>query len=157
MEAPQRRRLYLPLPVKDIVGRSFDIFHRHLSHRRNLLSDPANLPHVANIRLGAETLRLQVSAIQLIVKRIEGISHVSSAIAAAVEEQSTATAEIAGNIQQVAQGTNLVATNIGGVTEAAGMTGAASQQVLASAKSLSREAEQLDRVVTSFLQDVRVA
>ena len=74
-----------------------------------------------------------------------------------VEEQSAATSEIARNVQQAAQGTNMVASSIGGVSEVASMTGAASQQVLASAKSLSREAEQLKGIVDTFLNNVKTA
>ncbi|OIQ94764.1 methyl-accepting chemotaxis protein PctC [mine drainage metagenome] len=98
-----------------------------------------------------------VAAIGGIVKRIGEISHISTAIASAVEEQSAATAEIAGNITQAAQGTDLVSASIGGVNEAATATGAASQQVLVSAKSLSSEAEQLRAMVSTFLHDVRAA
>ena len=73
------------------------------------------------------------------------------------EEQSAATAEIAGNVSQAAQGTNLVSATIGDVGNAAGATGVASQQVLSSAKSLSSEAEQLKSTVRKFLGDVRAA
>jgi methyl-accepting chemotaxis protein len=54
---------YLPVPVDKIVGSSIDIFHKHPSHQRQLLADPRNLPHRANIKLGPETLALSVSAI----------------------------------------------------------------------------------------------
>ncbi len=98
-----------------------------------------------------------VSAIGLIVKRIEEISHISTTVASSVEEQAAATAEIAGNVQRASQGTSQVSTNIAGVSDAASMTGAASQQVLSSAQSLSGEAEHLRGIVTTFLHDVRAA
>lgn len=98
-----------------------------------------------------------VEAISLLVKRIDEISHISTVIASAVEEQSAATSEIAGNVSQAAQGANLVASSIGGVSDAASSTGTASQQALSSAQSLSREAEQLKGTVTNFLNDVRSA
>ena len=53
----------LPIAVDDIVGTSIDVFHRHPEHQRRLLSDPANLPHRTRIRLGAEVLDLQASAV----------------------------------------------------------------------------------------------
>lgn len=54
------------LPVKPdaLLGQTIDIFHRHPEHQRRLLSDPANLPHRARIKLGPEVLDLQVSAVR---------------------------------------------------------------------------------------------
>ncbi|MFN8547381.1 MAG: methyl-accepting chemotaxis protein [Candidatus Eisenbacteria bacterium] len=53
----------LPCRVEDIVGQSVDIFHKNPERQRQLLKDPKNLPHRANIQLGAETMSLFVSAI----------------------------------------------------------------------------------------------
>lgn len=53
---------YLPIKADQLLGSSIDVFHKNPSHQHRLLSDPANLPHVANIKLGPETLRLDVSA-----------------------------------------------------------------------------------------------
>ncbi|SUB01959.1 Methyl-accepting chemotaxis protein 2 [Pannonibacter phragmitetus] len=55
---------YLPIKVKDLLGSSIDVFHKHPGHQRKILSDPSNLPWRANIKVGPETLRLDVSAIQ---------------------------------------------------------------------------------------------
>ena len=55
---------HLPIPADQILGKSFDVFHKNLSHQRAMLSDTSRLPHIANIKLGPETLRLQVSAIK---------------------------------------------------------------------------------------------
>lgn len=54
---------HLPIKVDDLMGSSIDVFHKAPRHQRNLLSDPSNLPHHANIRVGPEVLKLQVSAI----------------------------------------------------------------------------------------------
>ena len=53
----------LPCKADEIVGRSVDIFHTKPEHQRTLLSDPANLPHQANIKLGDEILDLLVSPV----------------------------------------------------------------------------------------------
>ncbi|NHN84632.1 EAL domain-containing protein [Acetobacter musti] len=53
----------LPLKADNLVGSSIDVFHRHPEHQRRLISDPANLPHNARIRLGPESLDLNVTAI----------------------------------------------------------------------------------------------
>ncbi len=54
---------HLPIRAVDIIGSNIDIFHKHPPHQRKLLSDPSNLPHSANIAVGPESLRLDVSAI----------------------------------------------------------------------------------------------
>ncbi|MBT5402274.1 MAG: methyl-accepting chemotaxis protein [Crocinitomicaceae bacterium] len=54
---------YLPIPVDKMVGENIDIFHKNPQHQRNLLGDPRNLPHNAQIQLGPEILDLNVSAI----------------------------------------------------------------------------------------------
>lgn len=54
---------YLPVPVEQMVGQSIDVFHKNPAHQRRIVSDPRNLPHRAQIRIGPETLDLLVSAI----------------------------------------------------------------------------------------------
>ena len=53
----------LPIKPSELLGASIDVFHRAPEHQRRLLSDPANLPHHARIKLGPEVLDLQVSAV----------------------------------------------------------------------------------------------
>jgi methyl-accepting chemotaxis protein len=50
----------LPVKADKLLGQCIDIFHKNPSHQRRLLSDPNNLPHKANIKLGEETLSLNV-------------------------------------------------------------------------------------------------
>jgi methyl-accepting chemotaxis protein len=98
-----------------------------------------------------------VGAIKEIGDTIARMSEISSAIAAAVEEQGAATQEISRNIQHAAQGTSEVSANIGDVQRGAGETGAASAQVHSAAQSLSQESNRLKFEVTRFLDSVRAA
>jgi len=98
-----------------------------------------------------------VEAIETVGGVIGEINRIATAIAAAVEQQSAATLEISRNVQQAANGTNEVAGNINGLSQAAGSTGAAATQVLGSAGQLSRQAEQLRAEVDQFLADVKAA
>ncbi|MCH8074745.1 MAG: PAS domain-containing protein [SAR324 cluster bacterium] len=54
---------YLPAPVDQLIGQSIDIFHKNPSYQQNLLGDPANMPHRAEIQVGPEWLDLNVVAI----------------------------------------------------------------------------------------------
>ncbi|WP_288586881.1 CHASE3 domain-containing protein [uncultured Methylobacterium sp.] len=89
--------------------------------------------------------------------RIDEISGVSAAIAAAVEEQGAATREIVRNVSQAATGTGEVTGTIAGVAGAAEETGAAAGRVLTSASALSHQSERLSAEVTRFLATVRAA
>lgn len=51
----------LPVRAEQVVGQCIDVFHKAPERQRRLLADPRNLPHRAQIELGAETLDLLVS------------------------------------------------------------------------------------------------
>ncbi|MBV9564357.1 MAG: methyl-accepting chemotaxis protein, partial [Bradyrhizobium sp.] len=98
-----------------------------------------------------------VGAIQAISGTIAKLSEISSTIAAAVEQQGAATQEISSNVQQAAQGTAQVSSNIDDVRSGAGKTGAASQELLAAAQTLSSDSNRLKAEVGRFLASVRAA
>jgi aerotaxis receptor len=98
-----------------------------------------------------------VGAIGQISGTIEKLSEISSAIAAAVEEQGAATQEISRNVQQAALGTQEVSSNITNVQRGASETGSASAQVLSAAQSLSGDSNRLKLEVDKFLATVRAA
>lgn len=98
-----------------------------------------------------------VGAIKEISTTIGRISDISTTIAATIEEQGAATAEIARNVSEAAKGTVEVADKIAQVSHGASATGAASGQVLASARSLSSESSRLKTEVEKFLNTVRAA
>jgi methyl-accepting chemotaxis protein len=115
-----------------------------------------------------EEIASQITAIQAAtksaveaIKGIDGtigqISEISTTIAAAIEEQGAATGEITRSTQETARGTEAVSRNIAGVSEAAGKTGAAASQVLASSGALGRQAETLRAEVDQFLGKIRAA
>jgi methyl-accepting chemotaxis protein len=98
-----------------------------------------------------------VAAIKEISATITQISDIATTIAATVEEQGAATTEIARNVSEAAKGTAEVAEKITRVNQGASATGAASAQVLASARSLATESSSLKAEVEKFLNTVRAA
>lgn len=54
----------LPIKADQIDGACIDIFHKNPAHQRQMLASPENLPHAAKIKLGDETLDLNVSEIK---------------------------------------------------------------------------------------------
>ncbi|MHC4974976.1 MAG: methyl-accepting chemotaxis protein [Planctomycetota bacterium] len=49
--------------VDEVLGKSIDVFHKNPSYQRNMLNNPANLPHQAEIALGELTLDLNINPI----------------------------------------------------------------------------------------------
>jgi methyl-accepting chemotaxis protein len=98
-----------------------------------------------------------VQAIQNITGTINSMNEIAGAIAAAVEEQGSATQEIARNVQEAATGAHEVSSNIAGVSQAAGETSTVAGQVLSSAGDLGKRAETLRVDVGTFLANIRAA
>ncbi len=98
-----------------------------------------------------------VGAIRNISNTIGEINEVTTAIAAAVEEQGAATREIARNIQHAAGGTSEVSSNIIGVSAASTAAGSAASEVLSASGALRREADVLRSEIDAFLSNIRAA
>tara|TARA_R110001583_G_scaffold17679_2_gene71257 strand:- start:32186 stop:33874 length:1689 start_codon:yes stop_codon:yes gene_type:complete len=98
-----------------------------------------------------------VKAIADIVETIEKVNEIASSIAAAIEEQQVATGEIARNVEEAARGTQDVNSNIYEVTNAVQGTGEVAKDVLQASSELSREAEKMRTIVSTFLDNVKSA
>lgn len=90
-------------------------------------------------------------AIGKICKVIQEMDQISTAISAAVQEQTAATKEIAHNATEASKGTSEVSRNISSVNDAANSTGASSHQVLSAAQELSQQATRLKQEFDTFV------
>jgi methyl-accepting chemotaxis protein len=98
-----------------------------------------------------------VAAIGGISDTIREISGIATTIAAAVEQQDSATREIARSVQQAAAGTSEVSVNVTGASHAADQSRALADNVLDASGELSQHAAALSRSVDSFLAGLREA
>ena len=98
-----------------------------------------------------------VAAIRNVADVIGEIDQIGTAIAAAIEQQGSATKEISRSVQEAARGTQEVNTNIAGVQRAADDTGAAAREVLGAAEQLSTQSRDLAGQFDRFLGEVRAA
>jgi methyl-accepting chemotaxis protein len=98
-----------------------------------------------------------VIAIGGISDTIREISGIATTIAAAVEEQDSATREIARSVQQAAAGTSEVSHNVAGASQAAGQSRALADNVLQASSELGQHADALFRSVDTFLASLRDA
>ena len=136
------------------AGRGFAVVANEVKSLANQVSHAAK--DITQQIGGIQTQTSQaVTTIDTITATIRQINEISTAIAAAVEEQGTATKEISRSIQETATGTKEVTRNISGVTRAATETGTASSQLLDTASQLAHESETLRKVVEDFIAGVR--
>ncbi len=90
-------------------------------------------------------------------KTIARLTEIASTIAAAVEEQSAATSEIARAIGESTRQTESVATSLDRLLNAAADTNSSSQNVVASAKGLSSQSALLKKEVAQFVGRMEAA
>ena len=146
----------LPVPADKILGQSVDIFHKNPAHQRRMLADRKNLPHRAKIKLGPETLDLQVSAlydkqggymgpllcwsvITAGVKLAEDLKGVSSSVAAASTEMQATAQSLAATAEEVSSQSSNVA--------------AASEELASSVNEISRQITEASRVARSAVEE----
>ena len=97
------------------------------------------------------------AAISGIGGTIEKISTIVAAIAAAVEEQDAATAEISNHSRDAAEGTGAVSNTIGEVSGAVGENERAAGEVVEAAQSLTEQSAVLKDRLSAFLGQVRAS
>jgi methyl-accepting chemotaxis protein len=98
-----------------------------------------------------------VIAIGGISETIREISGIAATIAAAVEEQHSATSEIARSVQQASVGTSEVSQNVSGASQAADQSRALAGNVMVASGELSEQAAALFDNVEKFLAGLREA
>jgi methyl-accepting chemotaxis protein len=98
-----------------------------------------------------------VTAIGSISDTIREISGIATTIAAAVEQQDSATREIARSVQQAATGTSEVSVNVTGASQSANQSRALADNVQAATGQLGRQADALHASVDTFLAGLRDA
>ncbi len=98
-----------------------------------------------------------VAAIQEISEIMKDVTGSSCAIAAAIEQQGVATAEISRNVNRAAMSSNTVSESMSGVTSAASETAHSISQIEHAAEGVETQANQLRSVVDKFLVEVAAA
>ena len=95
-----------------------------------------------------------VEAIRRIAERMREIDHYTSAVAASIEQQSAATGQISRNVAHAAQGTDVAASVLGKVTDAATQTSACARTMLDGSQAVEAAVSELRGEVETFLAKV---
>ncbi|HYG90142.1 MAG TPA: methyl-accepting chemotaxis protein [Azospirillum sp.] len=103
------------------------------------------------------TIGAAVAAIQSIATVIYRLNEMATMVAAAVEQQGAATAEIGRNAIQAAHGTAEVTGNIAGIRHVAQSTAAGSGKVLQSAREVAGRTVTLKSSIDAFIAEVKAA
>jgi methyl-accepting chemotaxis protein len=98
-----------------------------------------------------------VDSMKSIMSTMTEIDGYTSQIAAAVEEQGSATQEISGNVQMAARGTEELTQNVTGVTGAIQETSRSAENVLEASGKLALHSTALKDEVDCFLREVAAA
>ena len=98
-----------------------------------------------------------VQAIGTITETIGSMDHITTAIAAAVDEQQASTAEISRAISQANGHADLARQSIRDVSEAAGDTGKSAREVGEASQRLAGCSSRIDEALKAFVAEVRAA
>ncbi len=88
---------------------------------------------------------------------IQQVDTISASIAAVMEQQTSATRDIAKSVHEAANGTNLVNANISSVASASKEAGTAAEMVMSAASTLQDQSRQLNAEVSNFIKRIRTA
>ncbi|MDA1023847.1 MAG: methyl-accepting chemotaxis protein [Proteobacteria bacterium] len=136
----------LPCKADAVMGSCIDIFHKNPSHQRQMLANPNNLPHSAKIKLGDETLQLDVSAIidntGFYIGPMVAWSVVTAQVQMAtnVKEVTEIVASASTELQNTAQSLSATAEQ---TTQKSAAVAAAAEQASANVQTVASAAEQL--------------
>ena len=109
----------------------------------------------AQVQLMQSATSRTVEDIATILKSIDEINETATAIAGAMDEQSSATQEIARNVVEAVTGTNSVSSNIGVVSGNATQTSRASNDSLTAVDNTRDQVRELSEGMQSFFSQVR--
>jgi len=129
---------FLPIPVDQLVGQPIDIFHKNPAHQRNLIGDPTNLPHRAQIDVGTEILELVVCAVYDSNKSILGTMVTWEVITERVQMERA----VKENAQREQQKAEELAQIMAAVANNANTLGASAEELTAVSTEMSANAEE---------------
>jgi methyl-accepting chemotaxis protein len=138
------------------AGRGFGVVAGEVKHLAGQTAK-ATADIAARVAAIQSATEQAVQAIQGVRGTIGEMREISNFVATTMENQSTATNEIAANTSLVATATARVTANAESVSTSMESTGSAANQVVEAAIDLNRQAEALRTEISTFLDNIRAA
>ncbi len=88
---------------------------------------------------------------------MDEVSHYTTTIGGAVEQQGAATLEITQNVVRASEGTRIVTDNVTSVRDEAAETARSADKVAEASRTVAQESRDLGQTVASFLSNVAAA
>jgi methyl-accepting chemotaxis protein len=164
----------LPCTVDRMVGEYIDIFHKDPAHQRKLLSDPNNLPHRAEIKVGEDYLDLLASCIRDASGNVSGTMVTWELITDKLAKEKREK-ELTENLQRTLAAVNANAHSLAAASEElstvaqsmsaaseetstqAGVVASASEQVSRNVETVATSAEEMNATVKEIAKSATEA
>ncbi|MCK6418382.1 MAG: methyl-accepting chemotaxis protein [Alphaproteobacteria bacterium] len=152
---------YLPCKASEVIGSSFDRFHKSPVHQRAMLSDPSNLPHTARIKVGPESILLKVNAINDRHGNYIGpvaawtVVTAQEQIATEFEQNVMGVVEIVGSsAQELSNASRSLTTAAERTSERSTSVAASAEQASANVQAVASAAEELSASIREISEQV---
>lgn len=99
--------------------------------------------------------KMAVDSIQKIKDITDGMKTITTAIAAAMEEQSIATKEISRNVREASVGVDVVVMNVADVSETVNKNGISAEEVMGISSDVFNNSSNISGRIDKFLKDIR--
>ena len=170
----------MPCKAEDIMGQCIDMFHKNPGRIRQLLADPANLPHTATIQVGNDWMRQTVVAVcdesgkyigpmltwELVTKQREAeqkTRDLQRALADQIGQLKTASVELGATSEQLlsasrttAQAVGTSARSVDEVNHQLGAVAASAEEMSASVGEIARNVAEAAQVAKEAAQTTAV-
>ncbi|CAH0301350.1 methyl-accepting chemotaxis protein [Roseomonas sp. CECT 9278] len=162
---------HMPVKADEMMGQSIDIFHKAPGRIRTMLSDASNLPHKARVKLGPETLELNVTALRdsagtytgamlgwyRVTEQVRLADTFEADIGAVVNSVAAAAAQMQSSARSLTEAAAESGREAMAVSEAGTQANADVQAVAAAAEEMAASVEEITRRVAEAADVARRA
>ncbi len=170
----RRLERFLPVRADQVVGQSIDLFHKHPAGARQVIADPRNLPHRADIQLGPEHLSLLVSAVyddqknylgpmvtwEVVTERVQSREREEAAAEAmrtVLSEVATSSHTVAASAEELTLVSREIQSGIASTSDQAGLVASAAEQVSQSSHTVAAATEEMSATIQEIAKNTSTA
>ncbi len=160
----------IKIAADQIVGTNLDVFHKNPAHNRAVISDPQRLPWRSKVKLGQETMNLQISAVrnrrgdyvgtmlywEIITRQVRLADSFEASVGRLVQSLGDTSGDIEGSAELLSATAGATMRQSETVTNAAeqassnvSMVASAAEELAASVHEIGRQMEESARIAAS--------